>query len=325
MGDKIVIDSLIDPISYIPIKNPICLLPCNHIFDCDSVIHFANDLCPICRNKIIETEHSETFKRIIDLIEKMNNCTFGSQKQINLSYDLGRCILCPLIRHNVMYENPVKLHPCGHIIERFIAEQCDKCPCMFCNMVITKFDKIYIFEDVINEVKQIINKVRLQNRMNSKIELGHFDSDENIDELIHQLVEHKINVVKICVEDSSFVSNISLIKFFKQFSKTISSVSITFIPKKITNDIFPHLFKLLPNLKSLNLIGNRNIDDQIITLISDSCIGLKILNVQGCNITNICIPFLKQINLTQLAIPLSRFTKDEIYDLQIAIPHTNVM
>ena len=101
------------------------------------------------------------------------------------------------------------------------------------------------------------------------------------------------------------------------------TTSIVFSPKGISREVFRHLQSI--ELDNLCLIGSDSlVNDDVMDLISS--MKLKSLNLQGCNITNACLPYLKRMTtLESLALDKKVFSSEEEFeDFQKALPATRL-
>lgn len=317
------IPSLIDPITLELIESPVCFEPCLHIVDETTLKYFPapGGTCPCCRASIEKITQDTTLSWIIDLIKEINKCPKGSKEQVQLSYDLGRCILNPQTLSNSRFNKPVKLSPCGHVIEQSNAEKLQACPVLFCNTRIDSRRAEFRIGGLIEEVRQVVNAIQFDSRVQKKeIQVGHFDDDAYLIQLAEGIKNLEGVVETLRIEDSSKVTDAGLIAFIDMFSETIQDVHIVFSPKGLSKNIFQRLCTI--ELDNLCLIGSRSIvDDSIVDLISS--MKLKSLNLQGCGVTNTCLSYLKKMTTLQsLALDKKTFNSEELAELQDSLAET---
>ncbi len=315
--------SLVDPVSLENMTDPIRFNPCHHIVDITTADHFPipTGRCPLCYSPILEKVRDVTIGRIIGLLQQINRYSKGSQEQINLSYDLGRCILSPLISSNNVFDKPIKLVPCGHVIEESLAERVTICPLMFCKKDIESRYKEFNLKGLVDEVCKVIHEIRFDSRVAKKEVIGgHFDNDASLLELAEGILARKGIVEKLTIEDHSSVTDAGFISFIEQFAGTIKEVSITFDPRGISKKVFSYLQSI--ELDSLSLIGSRSlVDENVVGLISN--MKLNSLNLRGCGITREYLPHLKKMtSLRSLALDRSSFNQSELAELQAALAET---
>lgn len=318
--------SLIDPVSLEDITDPVRFEPCHHIVDITTADYFPTPTgkCPVCRSSILEKIRDVTMGRIIDLLAKINMYPKGSEEQIMISYDLGGCVLSPLISSNRCFDKPVKLIPCGHVIEESFAERVATCPVMCCKTDIKSRKKDFNMKGLVDEVRRVCHEICFESRVAKKeVVAGHLTNDATLMELAEGILARGGIVEQLIVKDHSSVTDAGFVPFIEKFADTLKDVRITFSPRGLSKGIFEHLQGI--ELDNLCLIGSRSlVDVDVVGLISN--IKLESLNLQGCGITSECLPHLKKMTtLRSLALDNSAFNPSELTELQAALPEARFL